>query len=60
MVFLSWVGIGLLGGPFLVAETPARVRQMWSLRRQATAVLPLLLFCCVTLRELCSLFWVMW
>lgn len=43
LVFLSWVGIGLAGGPFPVAETPARVRRVWSLGRQATAVLPVLL-----------------
>lgn len=60
LVFLLRVGIGLFGGSYLVAETPARVTV--SLESQETGHgspdLPLL--CYVTLRELCSLFRVTW
>ena len=54
------MGVGLFGGSYLVAETPARVTV--NLESQETGLgspdLPLL--CCVTLRELCSLLRVTW
>ena len=60
LVFLLRMGVGLFGGSYLVAETPARVTV--NLESQETGLgspdLPLL--CCVTLRELCSLFRVTW